>query len=190
MREKTCGICGGSEFYKDGRCKPCTRKKVMKYSKDPVVRERKRLASAEWYERNKVAALAYATKKRSENPGLNSSYHAANKDKINARKAAYRAENIDKERSRERIKNHNRRAAQKGKLSADISDRLLILQRGKCACGCQQPLGDDYHLDHIMPLALGGTNTDDNIQLLRQPCNNQKYAKHPVDFMQSRGFLL
>jgi 5-methylcytosine-specific restriction endonuclease McrA len=52
------------------------------------------------------------------------------------------------------------------------------------------PLGDNYHIDHIMPLALGGSNTDDNIQLLRQRCNNQKCAKHPVDFMQSRGFLL
>lgn len=55
---------------------------------------------------------------------------------------------------------------------------------------CGLPLGDNYHIDHIMPLALGGSNTDDNIQLLRQRCNNQKCAKHPVDFMQSRGFLL
>jgi 5-methylcytosine-specific restriction endonuclease McrA len=51
-------------------------------------------------------------------------------------------------------------------------------------------LGDNYHLDHIVPLAIGGTNTDDNIQLLRQKCNQQKSAKHPIDFMQSRGFLL
>lgn len=35
-----------------------------------------------------------------------------------------------------------------------------------------------------------GTNTDDNIQLLRKLCNLQKSAKHPVDFMQQRGFLL
>lgn len=87
----------------------------------------------------------------------------------------------------------NRRArklAAGGTLSTDIAERLLKLQRGKCACGCDQPLGDDYHLDHRMPLALGGTNTDDNMQLLRKRCNLQKHAKHPVDFMQSRGFLL
>jgi 5-methylcytosine-specific restriction endonuclease McrA len=53
-----------------------------------------------------------------------------------------------------------------------------------------QPLGDNYHLDHITPITLGGSNTDDNMQLLRQRCNNQKYNKHPIDFMQSRGFLL
>jgi 5-methylcytosine-specific restriction endonuclease McrA len=76
-----------------------------------------------------------------------------------------------------------------GKLSSKLAARLFVLQKGKCAC-CLQPLGDDYHIDHIMPLALGGTNTDDNIQLLRAKCNLQKNAKHPVDFMQQRGFLL
>jgi len=53
-----------------------------------------------------------------------------------------------------------------------------------------QPLGDDFHMDHIMPIALGGSNTDDNMQLLRKECNLQKQAKHPIDFMQSRGLLL
>jgi hypothetical protein len=41
-----------------------------------------------------------------------------------------------------------------------------------------------------MPLALGGSNTDDNMQLLRAICNYHKYTKHPIDFMQSKGFLL
>jgi 5-methylcytosine-specific restriction endonuclease McrA len=29
-----------------------------------------------------------------------------------------------------------------------------------------------------------------NLQLLCQPCNNQKHVKHPVDFMREKGFLL
>lgn len=45
-------------------------------------------------------------------------------------------------------------------------------------------------MDHILPLALGGTNVDENIQLLRKRCNLQKCAMHPVDFMQSKGRLL
>lgn len=86
----------------------------------------------------------------------------------------------------------NRRAKIKscsGKLSVGLKNKLFVLQKGKCPC-CNQPLGNDYHLDHIMPLSLGGTNTDDNIQLLRASCNRQKWAKHPVDFMSTRGFLL
>ena len=76
-----------------------------------------------------------------------------------------------------------------GVLSPGLAGRLYKLQGGKCPC-CKQPLGDDYHMDHIMPLSLGGTNTDDNIQLLRKKCNQTKRARQPIEFMQSRGFLL
>ena len=75
-------------------------------------------------------------------------------------------------------------------MSVGLAERLIGYQRGKCACGCKQQLGNDYHMDHIMPLALGGTNTDDNIQLLRPTCNLSKHDKHPVDFMKQRGYLL
>jgi hypothetical protein len=89
-----------------------------------------------------------------------------------------------------RLHGQNRRSRIAGdKLSQGIVDQLWALQRGKCAC-CKQPLGSDFHLDHVLPLARGGTNTDDNVQLLRSLCNRQKHAKHPIDFMQSRGFLL
>lgn len=135
-------------------------------------------------------------------------YYVANREQVNAANKKYRAENLDKTRAVNlkwkaawqkanpeacRISSHNYRASKRsngGRLSHGLSDKLIKLQRGKCACGCGQSLGTDYHRDHIMPLALGGTNTDDNIQLLRKLCNLQKSAKHPVDFMQERGFLL
>lgn len=86
----------------------------------------------------------------------------------------------------------NRRAKKKaagGSLSVGLKERLFKMQKGKCPC-CQLPLGNDAHMDHIVPLSMGGSNTDENMQLLRAVCNMQKSAKHPVDFMQSRGFLL
>lgn len=115
-------------------------------------------------------------------------YYEANSEKVKATRAKWAEAN----REQLRTLRHNyraRKSANGGKLSKDIADRLFVLQRGKCAC-CGLPLGTDYHLDHIMPLALGGSNTDDNIQLLRSSCNHQKRAKHPVEFMQQRGFLL
>lgn len=133
------------------------------------------------------------------------SWRSANPEKAKARSAAWKAKNLERDRATRRvalaawravnpeamrIHNQNRRANLSGGiLSQGLSAKLFKLQKGKCAC-CSLPLGDNYHLDHIMPLALGGTNTNDNIQLLRQRCNNQKHAKHPIDFMQSRGFLL
>lgn len=129
-------------------------------------------------------------------------WRAANQDKVSVIRARYNAANPEKVKAwndkrktdnpeKRRIHNRNRRALKVGgKLSGGIVAKLFTLQRGKCACGCKQPLGDKFHLDHIMPLKLGGTNTDDNIQLLRSTCNLQKHAKHPVDFMQQRGYLL
>lgn len=93
----------------------------------------------------------------------------------------YRALNEQNRRAR-KLKNG-------GTLSNGLKSRLFELQKGKCAC-CGEPLGNDYHMDHIMPIARGGSNEDWNIQLLRRDCNISKNAKHPIDFMQSRGFLL
>lgn len=91
-----------------------------------------------------------------------------------------------------RIYEQNRRARKKtngGTLSSNLAEILFKRQKGECVC-CQKPLGKNYHLDHIMPLALGGKNEDLNIQLLRASCNRSKGAKHPIEYMQSKGFLL
>ena len=130
-------------------------------------------------------------------------WQSSNPEKVKANTAKWRASNPERylslvAASREanrgafRAYEQNRRAkirAIGGKLSAGLAKKLYELQRGKCPC-CAQPLGNNYHLDHKMPLGLGGAHCDENMQLLRQQCNNEKHVKHPVDFMQSRGFLL
>lgn len=115
-------------------------------------------------------------------------YRAANPERVKEYSSAYRLENLEAYR----IHEHNRRERKRGnggQLSSGLFEKLFKLQKGLCPC-CKQPLGDTPHLDHIMPLALGGTNSDDNMQLLRSTCNQQKHAKHPIDYMQSKGYLL
>lgn len=124
-----------------------------------------------------------------------------NREKVAARDAAYYAANAEAIREKVlrwqrenpeacRIRGQNRRAKMTGgKLSKDLAKKLFALQKGRCPC-CRQPLGSDYHLDHIIPLSRGGQNVDSNIQLLRKTCNHQKHARSPVEFMQSKGFLL
>lgn len=114
----------------------------------------------EWFENNKERAKARASKYYKNNPEV---FHNS------------------------RVVRREREST--GRLSGGLVSKLLILQKGLCPC-CKKPLGDDYHVDHIIPLALGGKNEDRNIQLLRGSCNMQKHAKHPVDFMQERGFLI
>ena len=163
--------------------------------------------SAAWYSANKERASACGKKRYAENADeikqRVKNYRLSNPEKIKLDQAKHRLKNKDKAKAyyaEWRVKNpeiakqhrQNRRARVKaatGRLSLGLEKKLLRLQNGKCAC-CKRPLGDDYHMDHIMPLALGGTNTDDNIQLLRARCNRQKNAKDPIEFMQSRGFLL
>jgi hypothetical protein len=81
------------------------------------------------------------------------------------------------------IHKHNRRAKLRdaGKLSVDLANRLYEAQKGQCAC-CGADISTGYHIDHIMPVALGGSNTDENIQLLAPICNLRKGAKHPDDY--------
>lgn len=208
---RICKNCGGSNFSPSLECRPCKAARTAKYKardpdgfkakmrehqanfalKDPdALRERKRL-SAEKLRRSMGISKRSGTKKSIE--------------ENRARKRAYMAERqasglqIQKMRDwRARnpeaaiINSNNYRARKRengGTLTRGIRNKLFKLQKGKCVC-CGEPLGDDFHLDHRMPVALGGSNTDDNMQLLRKVCNLQKQAQHPVDFMQSRGFLL
>lgn len=158
-----------------GECQPCKTRRAAKYRAAHATKVKAGIAA--WRVANKSKANASST-----------SWAAAHPERIRASASAWKKANP----SIVRIHNHNRRSRIKdsgGILSKDLIEKLFVLQKGRCPC-CRQPLGDDYHLDHKMPLILGGSNTDDNMQLMRAGCNLQKQASHPVDFMQSRGFLL
>lgn len=203
MDMKTCTQCG--------EVKPTSQFSKRASSRDglqPNCKACANIVSAAWRAANPEKAKAGVAKWIAANPekrkATNTAWVSSNHDKVKASSAKWRAANPDNKKAHNRkwssanpeagrAYNRNRRARKReagGKLSSGLSDKLFALQRGKCACGCLQPLGDDFHMDHVMPLALGGSNTDDNMQLLRSICNRQKHAKHPVEFMQSRGFLL
>lgn len=84
---------------------------------------------------------------------------------------------------------HRRRAKMGDRLTKDVIPRIGGLQRWKCAI-CKVSIRARYHIDHITPIARGGRHVAPNIQLLCPPCNWSKHARDPVDYMQSRGFLL
>lgn len=73
--------------------------------------------------------------------------------------------------------------------ASDISD-ILTKQKGKCAY-CRVRLSEVVrHIDHIVPLAAGGSNGRRNIQILCQPCNQSKSDRDPIVFAQALGRLL
>lgn len=152
-------------------------------------KERHAAYGAEYREKNREKAKATAVEWRLSNTARSratvAAWRRANPEKVEAIKVAFLIANPDAKK----IYHANRRDRAIGHLSVGLTQRLFKLQRGRCAC-CSEPLGRGYHLDHIMPLALGGVNEDSNMQLLRAICNMRKSAKHPVEYMQSKGFLL
>ena len=203
---KFCKKCATeTERYANGQCKPCVkvngdawrsgnleRKKATDAARRAANQDRIKATDAAYRAANPERIKASVAAWRAANPerkkATNDAWRAANSEKVKVNRDAWAKANPEALR----IKNQNRRALRKengGQLSKGLAKKLFALQKGKCPC-CAQPLGDDYHLDHIMPLALGGANEDWNMQLLRSTCNQNKHAKHPVEFMQKRGFLL
>lgn len=185
-----CIKCGATERDKRGKCKACLKVRTTAWRAANPEKERARRAA--WRAANPEKAKAATDAWRDANPDKQKASRAAwresNSEKLKADIAAWRKANSEAGK----IHKQNRRARKKasgGNLSHSLPAKLFKLQKGLCPC-CKQPLGKNYHLDHITPLALGGANEDWNMQLLRKICNLQKHAKHPVDFMQSRGFLL
>lgn len=157
-----------------------------------ATKEEMKILQAAWIAKNPEKRRAISKRhydKYSEEKRENSrNWYANNRDlakRVRDRyrsKPGYRAIDLNNQ-SKRRI-----RTSDGGRLSKNIVESLLSSQRGKCAC-CGLPLGRDFHIDHIMPLALGGKNIDSNVQLLRSTCNLRKHAKHPVDYMQEMGKL-
>lgn len=206
---KPCKKCGGTNRSKDGRCIPCREKWSECWNE---LNKDKRLEYKKMYrETHKEEIRQYSVTYHLEHKEMRSKkariYYEENAEKMREYSRIYYLENPEKaqeackkwaseNKDQLKIGSQNRRARKLnsgGKLSLDLYDKLMMLQRGKCAI-CHKDLNKlkrkKIHLDHIMPLALGGSNTDDNIQLLCQPCNNKKHAKDPIEYMQSLGKLL
>lgn len=169
---------------KDGynpRCKECSRK---------------------WHHSNRDHSLAYQhdhyRSKRQYFSDKAKRYRAENRESMNDRKRKWDVENADRRREyRIRYKDlyavfaRNRRArilANGGEHSLDDIFRIYADQGGKCKY-CSAPVEDSYHVDHRMPIALGGSNAPHNLQILCAPCNQSKNATHPDEWERLIGYV-
>lgn len=89
---------------------------------------------------------------------------------------------------------HRRRARKLKGGGNHTGQELLDLgtkQKWKCASPeCRKSIKGKYHVDHILPLARGGSDFIKNVQLLCPPCNHKKSAKDPIVWAQEMGLLL
>lgn len=170
--------------------KKCYEKKKEEYalkSKDYYTRNAESISekSSAYRAANHKAVLeskkAYRTANREEIALKESAHYFANKDYISDRQRKY---NLANPHIQINIQARRRSRVGDDKLSPGIFNRLFLAQGGTCN-GCHKTLSDQrryVHLDHIMPIALGGRNIDENTQLLCPKCNQTKSAKHPDEW--------
>lgn len=169
-------------------------------------------------EKIKIKELAYRLENKEKIKKARAKYHLENKAACNARSSSYRSRNLEKVMAKQgewrrenpekskasgdawraanpeavRANGDLRRARKEcagGSFSAQDVRTLMKLQKCKCIV-CKVDISKKYHVDHITPVSKNGSSDFYNLQLLCPKCNLSKSAKHPIDFMQSRGFLL
>lgn len=164
-------------------------KRRADYAADP---EKSRQSTRRWYAKNAEKARESAKLYRLRNLEVVkqklAAWREANIEWVRAYSRKYAEENREKVRINWRRKNAKRRLAPGSHTAADIR-WLFKMQRGLCAC-CRVSIKRQYHVDHITALSRGGSDSKENLQLLCPKCNLNKYAKDPVDFMRSKGYLL
>lgn len=199
----------GSQFYYTG--KPCRHGHVARrYASGGGCEEcsknwwRKNIdrfkeIQARSYQKHREKRLAAHRERRQKNKEEIREYQANNRKRMNENSnrwywrhrelVAERYQTVYREKAREHHRNRKARLKNAdGHHTANDVMEIFKMQHGKCAC-CAIKL-QDYHVDHIQPLARGGTNDRRNLQILCGPCNIRKHAKDPIDFMRERGKLL
>jgi len=58
---------------------------------------------------------------------------------------------------------------------------LFLEQKGTCqSCKLTIQAGQAWDIDHILPIALGGTNEPENLQILCRPCHRSKTTQSDI----------
>lgn len=180
--------------------KTCTKCKVEKpftdfgkeSSKKDGFRSNCKSCRALYYAADREKLAAKQAGYRAANPEKQAAYCSANRNKIAANKADYYATNPEKFAERNRNRRARKRNAEGKHTAADVR-AIFEKQQGLCA-NCIEKLfksgKQKFHVDHIMPLARGGSNWPYNIQCLCPTCNLSKNAKDPIRWAQENGRLL
>lgn len=72
----------------------------------------------------------------------------------------------------------SRRRARARATAVEPVDYAVVIERSAGICGiCLEVLAAPIEIDHIIPLARGGTHTYDNLQAAHATCNRRKSAR-------------
>lgn len=178
---KPCKKCGTSEWDRFGGCLRCKSARTRKWQKEHPERY-----------------AAIRDKHERANPDRIRKWRKANPEKCNAQSRKWRAANPEKfsESVRKyahanpdavKARNHRRRTlktAAGGSYTAAEWRNLVEHYGNKCLCCGRADV--KLTVDHVIPVAKGGTSNIENIQPLCQACNTRKKDK-TIDYRPQSG---
>lgn len=190
-------------FHRNGKglrpdCKECRGKKVKTYYEQPGIHEQRIAYSQDYRQKNaeqvKTRKQEYYSRPEAQEQKRNYSrvYRSlpGKRDRKHELSKAWLAlpEPREKHRAYDRTFQHRRRVRQKtsGNYTVQQIQNLLRLQKYKCYyCSVKFELKGNkhiYHIDHVVPLARGGSNDISNIVLACPKCNQHKQARLPHEW--------
>jgi 5-methylcytosine-specific restriction endonuclease McrA len=142
--------------------------------------------------RKRNASLSPESREILRKKAMEKYYRDLDKKRAYAKKmgAVWRRRHPEQVRLAAKRRKAMRRGAQVETITKKQIEELFAKQRGRCAICASKIDMATKHIDHIVAIAKGGKHEILNLQLTCPRCNMTKQAKDPIDFMQTRGYLL
>jgi 5-methylcytosine-specific restriction endonuclease McrA len=151
-------------------CVSCYKKALYKANAD--FRDHCIAKANQRYASKREDVLAQVKKYKAEHPEVSKREYQKHRDKYIQRAGAWKKTSAGKVAQ----KNDNARRRTGGHVSnrqAAILENVTRYGDYRCEC-CGILTGPKYHMDHIVPVSLGGSNGRENLQLLCPKCNMEK----------------
>jgi 5-methylcytosine-specific restriction endonuclease McrA len=154
------------------RCKACNAAHYAEHREERTAYKRKNADGIRLY------LAQYYVDNREELEKYYALYRANHREENRKRSSDWAKNNPDKNRDKAERRRARKAGASGSYTTADI-EAIRVAQGNRCYL-CGKTL-KKYHIDHFIPLALGGSNDPGNLRLACPSCNLRKHAKHPFE---------